>query len=118
MIIKESRNEVRKRRHLRVREKVIGTSERPRLVVFRSHKHIEAQIIDDTVGKTLVSSSSTQLKLVPGGNVEAAKKVGADLAGKALKKGIINVVFDRGGYLYHGRIEALADAAREAGLTF
>ena len=118
MIKKESRSVVRERRHLRVREKISGTAECPRLVVFRSNKHIEAQIIDDTKGITLVSSSSVQLKLANGGNCEAAAKVGADLAAKALAKGIEIVAFDRGGYLYHGRVAALADAAREGGLKF
>lgn len=118
MIAKESRNSVRVRRHLRVREKVHGTSSKPRLCVFRSNKHIEAQIIDDEKGITLVSSSSTQLKLANGGNCEAAAKVGEDLAKKALAKGIEEVVFDRGGYIYHGRVAALAEAARENGLKF
>ncbi|HIU45041.1 MAG TPA: 50S ribosomal protein L18 [Candidatus Enteromonas pullicola] len=118
MIAKESRNSVRVRRHLRVREKVHGTSSKPRLCVFRSNKHIEAQIIDDEKGITLASSSSTQLKLANGGNCEAAAKVGEDLAKKALAKGIEEVVFDRGGYIYHGRVAALAEAARENGLKF
>ena len=116
MIEKESRNVARVRKHVRVRAKVSGTAEKPRLCVFRSNKNIEAQIIDDTKGITLVSSSSTQLKLENGGNCEAAAKVGADLAAKA--KGIEIVAFDRGGYLYHGRVAALADAAREGGLKF
>ena len=106
------------KRHKRVRAKVSGTAEKPRLCVFRSNKNIEAQIIDDTKGITLVSSSSTQLKLENGGNCEAAAKVGADLAAKAKAKGIEIVAFDRGGYLYHGRVAALADAAREGGLKF
>ena len=118
MIVKESRNSVRLRRHLRVREKVRGTAEAPRLCVFRSNKHIEAQIIDDVKGVTLVSSSSTQLHLENGGNCEAAATVGAALAKKAKAKGIEKVVFDRGGYIYHGRVAALADAARENGLKF
>jgi large subunit ribosomal protein L18 len=118
MIQQESRNSVRQRRHARVREKVSGTAEMPRLVVFRSNKHIEAQIIDDVKGATLASSSSTQLKLANGGNCEAAAKVGADLAKKALAAGIKTVVFDRGGYVYHGRVAALADGAREGGLQF
>ena len=116
MIEKESRNVARLRKHARVRAKVSGTAEKPRLCVFRSNKHIEAQIIDDTKGITLVSSSSVQLKLTNGGNCEAAAKVGADLAEKAKAKGIEIVAFDRGGYLYHGRVAALADAAREGGL--
>ena len=118
MIRKESRNSVRQRRHERVREKVSGTPECPRLVVFRSNKNIEAQIIDDTKGITLVASSSVALKLSDGGNKEGAAKVGADLAKKALEKNIAKVVFDRGGYVYHGRVAALADAAREGGLQF
>lgn len=118
MIEKESRNSIRERRHARVREKVKGTAARPRLVVFRSNKNIEAQIIDDVKGVTLASSSSTALKLANGGNIEAAKVVGADLAKKALAKDITKVVFDRGGYDYHGRVAALADAAREGGLQF
>lgn len=118
MIEKESRNSIRERRHARVREKVKGTAARPRLVVFRSNKNIEAQIIDDVKGMTLASSSSTALKLANGGNIEAAKVVGADLAKKASAKGITKVVFDRGGYDYHGRVAALADAAREGGLQF
>ena len=118
MIEKESRNVARLRKHARVRAKVSGTAEKPRLCVFRSNKHIEAQIIDDTKGITLVPSSSVQLKLTNGGNCEAAAKVGADLAEKAKAKGIEIVAFDRGGYLYHGRVAALADAAREGGLKF
>ena len=118
MIEKESRNVARVRKHVRVRAKVSGMAEKPRLCVFRSNKNIEAQIIDDTKGITLVSSSSTQLKLENGGNCEAAAKVGADLAAKAKAKGIEIVAFDRGGYLYHGRVAALADAAREGGLKF
>ncbi len=118
MIQRESRNSVRQRRHARVRERVNGTAEMPRLVVFRSNKNIEAQIIDDVKGVTLASSSSTQLKLTNGGNCEAAAKVGEDLAKKALAAGISKVVFDRGGYVYHGRVQALADGAREGGLQF
>ncbi len=118
MIEKESRNSLRERRHARVREKVKGTSSMPRLVVFRSNKNIEAQIIDDVKGVTLASSSSSALKLTNGGNIEAAKSVGLDLAKKALAKKIEKVVFDRGGYEYHGRVAALADAAREGGLHF
>ncbi len=118
MIKKESRNSMRQRRHLRVREKVNGTAECPRLVVFRSNKNIEAQIIDDVKGHTLVASSSVALKLSDGGNKEGAAKVGADVAAKALAAGITKVVFDRGGYVYHGRVAALADAAREGGLVF
>ena len=118
MIEKPSRNIIRKRRHLRVRAKVSGTAEKPRLCVFRSNKNIEAQLIDDVKGVTLVSASSTQLKLANGGNIEAAGKVGAALAEKAKGKGIEEVVFDRNGYLYHGRVAALADAAREGGPKF
>ena len=118
MIEKKSRNAIRERRHLRVREKVSGTAARPRLCVFRSNKHIEAQIIDDVKGVTLVSSSSVSLKLSNGGNCEAAATVGADLAKKAVAKGIEEVVFDRTGYIYHGRVAALAEAARENGLKF
>ncbi len=118
MIKKESKNVVRVRKHARVRAKISGTSEMPRLCVYRSNKNIEAQLIDDVKGVTLVSSSSTQLKLANGGNIEAAGKVGADLAKKALKAKIKKVVFDRSGYIYHGRVKALAEAAREAGLEF
>ncbi|MDY6430715.1 MAG: 50S ribosomal protein L18 [Bacilli bacterium] len=118
MIVKQSRASIRRRRHLRVRAKVVGSAEKPRLCIFRSNKHIEAQIIDDSKGITLVSSSSASLHLANGGNCEAAKKVGEDLAKKALAKKIESVAFDRAGYLYHGRVAALADAAREAGLKF
>ena len=95
-----------------------GTSEAPRLAVYRSTKHIYAQIIDDVNGVTLVAASSLSLKLKNGGNVEAAKAVGAEIGKLAVAKGIENVVFDRSGYIYHGRVQALADAAREAGLKF
>ena len=118
MINKVSKNETRKRRHARVRAKVSGTATCPRLNVFRSNSHIFAQIIDDTNGTTLVSSSSLALKLENTSNIEAATKVGTDVAKKALEKNITNVVFDRGGYVYHGRVKALAEAAREAGLKF
>ena len=118
MIKKEANNVARLRRHKRVRNKVSGTAECPRLNVFRSNSQIFAQIIDDVKGATLVSSSSLSLKLENGGNVEAAKAVGEDIAKKAVKAGIKEVVFDRGGYQYHGRVEALADAARENGLDF
>ena len=118
MINKVSKNETRKRRHARVRAKVSGTAACPRLNVFRSNSHIFAQIIDDTNGTTLVSSSSLALKLESSSNIEAAGKVGTDIAKKALEKNITNVVFDRGGYVYHGRVKALAEAAREAGLKF
>lgn len=118
MIKKESNNTLRVRRHKRVRTKVMGTKSTPRLNVFRSNAQIFAQIIDDEEAKTLVSSSSLELKLKNGGNAEGAAAVGKDIAEKALKAGIKTVVFDRGGYQYHGRVEALAEAAREAGLEF
>ena len=118
MINKVSRNENRLRRHARVRSKVSGTPECPRLNVFRSNAHIHAQIIDDVNGVTLVSASSVTMKLENGGNIEAAKLVGTEIAKKAAEKNIKNVVFDRGGYVYTGRVQALADAAREAGLEF
>jgi large subunit ribosomal protein L18 len=118
MIDKEPRNDARLRKHARVRKKIEGTAEKPRLCVFRSNKNIEAQIIDDVKGVTLVSASSTQLKLADGGNCEGAAKVGAELAKKAKAKGVTKVCFDRNGYLYHGRVAALADAAREGGLEF
>lgn len=105
------------RRRRRVRKKVTGTAERPRVSVFRSLKHIYAQIIDDTSGRTLASASSRALK-VAGGNIEGAKAVGKALAAQAQEKAIKQVCFDRGGRLYHGRVKALADAAREAGLEF
>lgn len=114
----QSRSAVRVRKHERVRAKISGTPECPRLSVFRSNKHIEAQIIDDTKGVTLVSASSVQLKLDNGGNVEGAKLVGAKIAELAKAKKIEKVVFDRGGYIYHGRVAALAEAAREGGLKF
>ena len=118
MISKESKNVSRVRRHTRVRSKISGTTECPRLCVYRSNKNIEAQIIDDTKGVTLVASSSMSLKLENGSNVEAAKQIGADIAKKALAKKLKKVVFDRSGYIYHGRVKALAEAAREAGLEF
>ena len=118
MISKESKNISRVRRHARVRSKISGTPECPRLCLYRSNKNIEAQIIDDVNHSTLVASSSMSLKLENGSNIEAAAKVGADIAKKALAKKISKVVFDRSGYIYHGRVAALADAAREAGLKF
>ena len=118
MIKKEASNVARKRRHARVREKISGTADTPRLNVFRSNNGIYVQVIDDTTGKTLVSSSTVELKIKNGGNIEAAKLVGADIAKKCKEANIKTVVFDRGGYLYHGRVEALADAARENGLEF
>ena len=118
MIKKEDKNIARTRRHARVRKNVFGTEVKPRLNVFRSNSQIYAQIIDDETGTTLVSSSSVALKIKNGGNIEGAKAVGADIAKKALAKKIKKVVFDRGGYLYHGRVEALAESARENGLEF
>ena len=118
MLKKVSRNDERLRRHLRVRTKISGTPECPRLNVFRSNSHIHAQIIDDVNGTTLVAASSVDMKLANGGNVEAAKTVGAEIAKRALAANITNVVFDRGGYVYHGRVKAVAEAAREVGLKF
>ncbi|WP_028609639.1 50S ribosomal protein L18 [Paenibacillus harenae] len=122
MITKGDKNKARLKRHLRVRKKINGTAARPRLSVFRSSKHMYAQLIDDVAGVTLVSASTQDKELVEaignGGNVEAAAKVGELIAKRAQAKGVTEVVFDRGGYLYHGRIQALAAAAREAGLEF
>lgn len=120
MIKKVDRNKARAARHTRVRNKVVGTKSVPRLNVFRSNSNIFAQIIDDEASKTLVSASSIdkELKLENGGNIEAASKVGELLAKRAKKAKISEVVFDRGGYLYHGRVKALAEAARENGLKF
>lgn len=118
MINKVSKNEERLRRHARVRRKISGTPECPRLNVFRSNAHIHAQIIDDVNGVTLAAASSVDMKLENGGNIDAAKAVGAEIAKRAVAKNIVNVVYDRGGYVYHGRVQALADAAREAGLKF
>ena len=120
MIKKVARNDMRKARHARIREKISGTKELPRLNVFRSNNNIFAQIIDDESAVTLVSASSIdkELKLENGGNVEAATKVGELLAQRAKKAKITKVTFDRGGYLYHGRVKALADAARANGLEF
>lgn len=122
MINKPSKNEQREKRHLRVRKKVYGTKDRPRLNVFRSEKHIYAQIIDDDLGTTLAAASSIDKELSSkiscGSNKEAAKAVGELIAKRALDKGISKVVFDRGGYIYHGRIKELAEAARQAGLDF
>ena len=114
----KSRSDKRTRRHARVRQTVSGTSQRPRLTVYRSSKHIYAQLVDDSASETLVSSSSVALKLENGGNIEAAAAVGKNIAELAQEKGIKSVVFDRGGNLYHGRVKALAEAAREAGLEF
>lgn len=138
MIKKTAKNEIRSRIHERIRSRVRGTPERPRLAVFRSLSHIYVQIIDDAAGKTLVSASSAEKsgkeaksdkeaksgrqaksgKKASGGNIAGAKSIGKAIAGRAKEKGIQKVVFDRGGYLYHGRVKALADAAREAGLEF
>ncbi|WP_058186107.1 50S ribosomal protein L18 [Terracidiphilus gabretensis] len=116
MITHTKRNEIRQRIHSRIRRKLAGSTERPRLNVYRSLNHIYAQVIDDQTGITLVAASTIKSKT--GGNVAAAKEIGKEIAQKAVEKGIKKVVFDRGGYLYHGRIKALADAAREAGLEF
>ena len=115
----KDRATVRKAVHKRIRRKVQGTAERPRLAVYRSLNHIYAQIIDDERGQTLVSASTTEkdLRATTGGNVEAARRIGQIIAERALSRGIDNVVFDRGGYRYHGRVKALADAVREAGLN-
>ena len=120
MFSKTAKNETRLRIHDRIRKKIVGTEQRPRLSVYRSTGHIYAQVIDDLKGKTLVSASTVEGKgsRKSGGNLAAAKEVGKSVAEKAKAKGIKQVVFDRGGYLYHGRIKALADAAREAGLQF
>lgn len=122
MINKQNRNEIRIRKHVRVRKKISGTQERPRMNVFRSLNNIYVQIIDDTNGNTLVSASTLDSaikgKVANSGNKEAAKEVGKLIATKAIEKGIKQVVFDRGGYIYHGRVKELADAAREAGLDF
>ncbi len=122
MINKESRSKVRAKKHLRIRNRFSGTAERPRLAVFRSNNHMYAQIIDDTVGNTLVSASTVQkevkAELEKTNNVDAAAYLGTVIAKRALDKGITTVVFDRGGFIYQGKIKALADAAREAGLEF
>lgn len=118
MVKQIKRNEIRLRRHLRIRRKVSGTPTTPRLAVYRSNKNISVQLIDDINAVTLAATGSMNLKLAHGGNVDAAIAVGTEIAKIAKAKGIENVVFDRGGYLYHGRIQALADAARAAGLKF
>ena len=122
MVSKQSRSEIRRKKHYRLRNRFAGTAERPRLAVFRSNNHMYAQIIDDTVGNTLVSASTLQkdvkAELEKTNNVEAAAYLGTVIAKKAIEKGITSVVFDRGGFIYHGKIKALADAAREAGLNF
>ena len=122
MVSKESRSKVRVNKHRRLRNRFAGTAERPRLAVFRSNNHMYAQIIDDTVGNTLVSASTLQkevkAELEKTNNVDAAAYLGTVIAKRALEKGITTVVFDRGGFIYQGKIAALADAAREAGLEF
>jgi large subunit ribosomal protein L18 len=119
MIKKIQKKEIRKRIHVRIRRKLSGTADRPRLAVFRSVAHIYAQVIDDAKGTTIVSASSVDKDgKANGGNVAAAKTIGKLVAERAKEKGIKSVVFDRGGYQYHGRVKALADAAREAGLEF
>ncbi|MCI8508416.1 MAG: 50S ribosomal protein L18 [Lachnospiraceae bacterium] len=122
MINKEARSKVRAKKHLRIRNRFSGTAERPRLAVFRSNNHMYAQIIDDTVGNTLVSASTVQkevkAELEKTNNKDAAAYLGKVIAKRALDKGITTVVFDRGGFIYQGKIKALADAAREAGLEF
>ena len=122
MVSKKSRNEVRVNKHRKLRNRFSGTAERPRLAVFRSNNHMYAQIIDDTVGKTLVSASTVQkdvkAELEKTNNVDAAAYLGTVIAKKAIEQGINTVVFDRGGFIFQGKIKALADAAREAGLEF
>lgn len=122
MIKKRSRQKIRVKRHYKLRHHLSGTKERPRLCVFRSNKHMYAQIIDDTESKTIVAASTMEKSISEGlkstSDVEAAKKVGAELAKRAKEKGITTVVFDRGGYVYHGRVAAIADSCREAGLKF
>lgn len=122
MIKKANRSEVREKKHRRIRSRLSGTPEKPRLAVFRSNNHMYAQVIDDVAGNTIVSASTTQADVKEGlektNNVEAAAKLGTVIAKKALDNGIKAVVFDRGGYIYQGKVKALADAAREAGLEF
>ena len=122
MVSKQSRSEIRVKKHVRLRNRFSGTAERPRLAVFRSNNHMYAQIIDDTVGKTLVAASTAEkevkAELEKWNDVAAAAHVGTVIAKRALEKGIKEVVFDRGGFIYHGKVQALADAAREAGLEF
>ena len=122
MVSKESRTKIREKKHRRIRNRFAGTAERPRLAVFRSNNHMYAQIIDDTVGNTLVSACTLQkdvkAELEKTNNVDAAAYLGTVIAKKALEKGITTVVFDRGGFIYQGKVKALADAAREAGLEF
>ena len=118
MVSRQDSNRTRQKRHVRVRGKISGTAECPRLNVYRSLNHIYAQLIDDVKGVTLVSASSTEKSFENGGNIEAAKQVGELLGKRAVEKGIEECVFDRGGYIYHGRVQALADGARAAGLKF
>lgn len=122
MVNKESRSEVRIKKHMRVRNHLAGTADRPRLAVFRSNNHIYAQIIDDSVGNTIVAASTVEKSIKEAleqtDNVDAAAYVGKVVAERALEKGIKTVVFDRGGFIYQGKVQALADAAREAGLEF
>ncbi len=122
MVKKEARSKIRVKKHMRIRNRFSGTTERPRLAVFRSNNHMYAQIIDDTVGNTLVAASTVEgevkSQLEKTNNVDAAAYLGTVIAKRAIEKGIDTVVFDRGGFIYHGKIAALADAAREAGLKF
>ncbi len=122
MVSKKSRQEVRVKKHMKTRNRFSGTAQRPRLAVFRSNNHMYAQIIDDTVGKTLVAASTldkeVKAELEKTNNVDAAAYLGTTIAKKAIEKGINTVVFDRGGFIYQGKIKALAEAAREAGLEF
>ena len=122
MVSKKSRSEIRVKKHRRLRNRLVGTSETPRLAVFRSNNHMYAQIIDDTVGNTLVAASTVEkavsAELEKTNNVDAAAYLGTVIAKRAIEKGINTVVFDRGGFIYQGKIKALADAAREAGLEF
>ena len=122
MIMKPSRSKAREKRHYRLRNKINGTASKPRLAVFRSNSHIYAQLIDDVAGHTFAAASTMEKSLAESlkstSNVEAAKIIGAEIGKRAVEKGITEVVFDRGGYVYHGKVKALADAAREAGLNF
>ncbi|MBP3263128.1 large subunit ribosomal protein L18 [Butyrivibrio sp. Su6] len=122
MVSKESRSKIRAKKHMRIRNRFSGTAERPRLAVFRSNNHVYAQVIDDVAGKTIVSASTLEkdikAELKNTDDIDAASKVGSVVAQRAMEKGIKAVVFDRGGYIYHGKVKALADAAREAGLEF
>ncbi len=122
MVSKESRSDIRKSKHRRVRNRICGTAERPRLAVFRSNNHMYAQIIDDAAGVTLVAANTLQkdvnADLEKTNNIDAAAKLGTVIAKRALEKGINTVVFDRGGFIYQGKVKALAEAAREAGLEF